>query len=251
MSQTSPLIDTLKRELRKRRITYKTVSQTLGLSETSVKRLFCEQSFSLKRLEKVCALLQLEISDLVHLMEKNVEFTLQLTRDQEKELVSDIKLLLMAHLCMNGSSPGEIRRDYVISESESARLLERLSQMGLIEKPTDERVGLAVSPNFNWIPGGPVERFFEQRMQREFLNAGFDGPGELRLFVSAMISRDANADMIEKMHDLAREMNAKNDDAEALSRERRVGTSLMLAIRPWEIDEFRALRRGTARREID
>ena len=54
MSQTRPLIDTLKQELRKQRITYKQVSEALGLSETSVKRLFSEEAFSIKRLEKVC-----------------------------------------------------------------------------------------------------------------------------------------------------------------------------------------------------
>ena len=70
MSQTRSLIDTLKLELRKQRITYKQVSEILDLSETSVKRLFSEEAFSIKRLEKVCALLHLDISDLVHLIDR-------------------------------------------------------------------------------------------------------------------------------------------------------------------------------------
>ena len=73
MSQTRPLVDTLKQELRKQRVTYRRVSEALELSETSVKRLFSEEAFSLKRLEKICELLHLDISDLVHLMEKNIE----------------------------------------------------------------------------------------------------------------------------------------------------------------------------------
>ena len=76
MSQTRPLINTLKQELRKRRITYKQVSEVLELSETSVKRLFSEEAFSIKRLEKVCELLHLDLSDLIHLMERNIELTL-------------------------------------------------------------------------------------------------------------------------------------------------------------------------------
>jgi hypothetical protein len=40
MSQTRPLIDTLKQELRTRRINYRQVADALELSETSVKRLF-------------------------------------------------------------------------------------------------------------------------------------------------------------------------------------------------------------------
>ena len=42
MSQTKTLIETLKQELRKQRITYRDVSRALELSETSVKRLFAD-----------------------------------------------------------------------------------------------------------------------------------------------------------------------------------------------------------------
>jgi len=101
MSQTRPLINTLKQELRKRRITYKQVSAALDLSETSVKRLFAEEAFSIKRLEKVCELLHLDLSDLIHLMERNIDLTSQFTLEQEQELVSDIRLLLVALLLMN------------------------------------------------------------------------------------------------------------------------------------------------------
>ena len=101
MAQTKLIVETLKKELRKQAINYKQVAQKLQLSEASVKRLFTECSFTLDRIEQVCELLNYEISDLVHQMEKNVELTQQLTLDQETELVSDIKLLLMAYFLMN------------------------------------------------------------------------------------------------------------------------------------------------------
>ena len=123
MSQTRPLLDTLKQELRKQRITYKQVSEALDLSETSVKRLFSEEAFSIIRLEKVCELLHLGISDLIHLMEKNIELTTELTQDQEKELVSDVKLLLVALLLMNKLQFSEILQIYDISEPEGIQLL--------------------------------------------------------------------------------------------------------------------------------
>jgi AraC-like DNA-binding protein len=47
MSQSSQLIDALKLELRRQRITYKQVAQTLELSEASVKRLFAGRFFTL------------------------------------------------------------------------------------------------------------------------------------------------------------------------------------------------------------
>ena len=65
MSQTSQLIDTLKRELRKQRITYRQVASALELSEASVKRLFAGRFFTLDRLERICELLNMSFSELV------------------------------------------------------------------------------------------------------------------------------------------------------------------------------------------
>lgn len=244
MSQTRPLIDTLKKELRKQRITYKQVSEALGLSETSVKRLFAEEAFSIKRLEKVCELLHFDISDLVHLMERNIEMTKQFTYEQEQELVSDIKLLLVALLLMNKLSFEEIIGIYDISETEGIRLLARLDRMKMIELQPGNRVKLMISQNFEWIPGGPIQKFFENTVQLEFLDSAFNKPGEFRVFASGMISPSANAELIRKMQHLAKEMHDMNIDAEALPLEQRFGTSLMLAIRPWEVQIFKDLRRS-------
>jgi len=244
MSQTRPLIDTLKLELRKHRITYKQVSAALNLSETSVKRLFSEEAFSVKRLEKVCELLHMDISDLVHLMEKNIELTTQLTREQETELVSDVKLLLVTLLLMNKLQFSEILGIYEISETEGIQLLARLDRMRIIELQPGNRVKLMISQNFKWIPDGPIQHFFENKVQLEFLDSSFTESGEFRIFVSGMISRTANAEIIKKIQHLAQEMNDMNIESESLPLEQRYGTSLMMAIRPWEINVFEELRRS-------
>jgi DNA-binding Xre family transcriptional regulator len=244
MSQTRPLIDTLKLELRKQRITYKQVSEILDLSETSVKRLFSEEAFSIKRLEKVCVLLHLDISDLVHLMEKNIDLTIQLTHDQEAELVSDVKLLLVTLLLMNKLQFAEIVAIYDISETEGIQLLAQLDRMKIIELQPGNRVKLMVSQNFKWIADGPIQQYFESRVQLEFLDSSFNQSGEFRIFVSGMISRTANAEIIKKIQHLAQEMNDMNIESESLPLEQRFGTSLMMAIRPWEINVFEELRRA-------
>jgi DNA-binding Xre family transcriptional regulator len=231
-------------ELRKHRITYKQVSAALNLSETSVKRLFSEEAFSVKRLEKVCELLHMDISDLVHLMEKNIDLTTQLTREQETELVSDVKLLLVTLLLMNKLQFSEILGIYEISETEGIQLLARLDRMRIIELQPGNRVKLMISQNFKWIPDGPIQHFFENKVQLEFLDSSFTEAGEFRIFVSGMISRTANAEIIKKIQHLAQEMNDMNIESESLPLEQRYGTSLMMAIRPWEINVFEELRRS-------
>ena len=244
MSQTRSLVDTLKRELRKQRITYRQVSKALDLSETSVKRLFSEEAFSIKRLEKVCELLQMDFSDLVHQMERDIELTTELSREQEQELVSDVKLLLMALLLMNKLDFEEILQTYEIDEHEGIRLLARLDRMKLIELQPGNRAKLMVASNFQWIPGGPIQKFFENKVQMEFLNSTFNGAGEFRVFVSGMISRTANSELVRKMQHLANEMHEMNRASETLPLEQRFGTSLLMAIRPWEIAVFEELRRS-------
>ena len=133
MSQTKPLIDTLKRELKKQRKTYRDVAEVLGLSETSVKRLFVDRSFSISRLDKVCEMLEIEISDLVKAMERATEKTSSLTIKQEQELVDDPALLLMAHYLMMGWTFQQILAVYEISETQGIRNLVKLDKMKLIQ----------------------------------------------------------------------------------------------------------------------
>ena len=88
-----------------------------------------------------------------------------------------------------------------------------------------------------------MQQFFESRVQLEFLESSFTNSGEFRVFASGMISRGANAEIIRKMQHLAKEMYDMNLESEALPLEQRFGTSLMMAIRPWEIQVFKDLRR--------
>jgi len=243
MSQTKLIVETLKQELRKRGINYRQVAQTLGLSEASVKRLFAENSFTLERIGQVCELLHLEISDLIHQMEKNVDLIDQLSLEQETELVADIKLMLMAHFLMNKLEFSEIIDTYDISETEGIRLLARLDRMKIIELQPGNRVRLMISKNFQLIPGGPIQRLYAQHLQSEFFNSSFNHGGEYRIYVSGMFSRDANAEVIRKIKRLTEDVHELRDDSDNLPLEERFGCSLIMAIRPCEPTIFDELRR--------
>jgi DNA-binding Xre family transcriptional regulator len=243
MTQTRLIVDTLKQELRKQGINYRQVAQTLDLSEASVKRLFAENSFTLARIGQICELLHLEISDLIHQMERNVDLTHQLTLEQETELVGDIKLLLMAHFLMNKLEFEEIIGIYDISESEGIRLLAKLDRMKIIELLPGNRVRLMISRNFTLLSGGPIQQFYEKVVQSEFFHSSFAADGEFRIYVSGMFSRDANAEIIRKIKRLAEDAHELREDSESLPLNERFGCSLIMAIRPWEVNVFDELRR--------
>ena len=244
MSQSKQLIDTLKQELRKQRINYRQVAATLDLSEASVKRLFADRSFTLERLEKVCELLNLDFIDLVQQMEKNVDLTTELTMEQEQELAADDKLLMMGHFLVNRFEFSEIIENYEISETEGIQLLAKLDRMKIIELQPGNRVKLLIAPNFKWRPNGPLQRYFEQKVQTEFFNSPFDGANEIRIFSSGSLSRDATTEVLSKIKHLVKELNELIKDSEALPGDQRVVTSMVIALRPWEVKVFRDLRRS-------
>ena len=69
MAQSRALVETLKRSLRAQRITYADIAAHLEMSEANVKRLFATQSFTLQRLEAICEMMKMDLSDLFGLLE--------------------------------------------------------------------------------------------------------------------------------------------------------------------------------------
>ena len=65
MAQTSTLLIALKKSLKAHGYTYADVAKHIGLTQASIKRLFSEENISLQRLDQICQMMDLEISDLV------------------------------------------------------------------------------------------------------------------------------------------------------------------------------------------
>ena len=116
MAQTRALIAALKKVLKSRDVTYADVARGLGMSEASIKRVFAQQTFTLRRLDRICELLGIEITDLGKLVEHESERVSQLTIKQETELVSDPKLLLVAVHAINHWTRDDIVSTYALSQ---------------------------------------------------------------------------------------------------------------------------------------
>lgn len=243
MSQSQAMIATLKKVLRSQGKTYKDVADALDLSEASVKRLFAEKTFSLDRFEKVCDFVGMEIAELIQQMDKQAERITSLTHDQEKELVGDIRLLIVAVCLINHWSYEEIIETYDIDQYQGIRLMAKLDRMKVIQLLPGNRVKRIIDRNFNWLPNGPIQRFYERTVQGDFFKSTFTGPGEFRVFINGMLSRHSNQEMIKKTQRLVQEFNYYNTQDESLSIDERHGTSIMIAMRPWEIKLFAELRR--------
>lgn len=243
MPQTQMLITTLKKTLKAQGLTYRDVATALGLSEASVKRLFAEQNFSLQRLESICQLAGMEISDLVREMEKSRQQVDELTDIQEQELVSDVRLLLIAFLVVNGWGFDDIVQHYRISEAEAIRYLARLDRIKLLDLLPHNRIKLRISAHFAWRRNGPIQQFFTAHLQDDFLKSKFDEHNESFQFLSGMLTQTCVNQLRQHLQQLAQEFHQYNLQERDKALEERHGYSLFLAFRPWRPDVFEKYRR--------
>jgi transcriptional regulator with XRE-family HTH domain len=246
MAQTRELIKTLKTALKAQGKTYADVAIELGLTEASVKRLFSQQSFSLERLDRVCHLLDIEISDLVQKMNEQQQRLQQLTVEQEKEITDDITLTLVAVCVLNRWTMDEILSYYHISENECVRHLAKLDRLKVIELLPGNRIRLRVAPNFSWRENGPIQLFFQKKIGQEFFNTRFSGEDECLVVLNGMLSRQSNAEFQRKLERLAREFDVLNNDDAALDLNQRNGVTLVLAMRGWKYGLFRPIIKATS-----
>lgn len=242
MSQAAVIVVALKQILKEARVTYRDIAKALDMSEASIKRMFASHQFSLQRLDRICELAGVEISDLMRRVESERQI-IQLTREQEEELVADTKLLLVAISVVNQVSFTDILATYTYTETELIRYMAKLDRIKLIEFLPGNRAKPLISPDFHWIKNGPIQRYFESEVQAGFMNARFDRPGELRLFLTGMLSTEANQQMQQKLKRLALDFrHLRQEDVNKALPERH-GTSLVLAMRPWEPPAFAEFRR--------
>ncbi|PIP40612.1 MAG: transcriptional regulator [Desulfobacterales bacterium CG23_combo_of_CG06-09_8_20_14_all_51_8] len=233
MKQTTRLLDTLKKCLKAKGMTYHQLGDALGLSEASIKRLFSEQTFSVKRLEEICDILDLSLYDLAKISADAETDPIVLTVDQETALAENPKLLVFFYLLLSGRDPASIIRDYDVSDEESLRLLLELDRLGLVELHPGNKVRLRTHKNIQWRKDGPIRTRYETMIIREFLNAPFD-PQEHRLrFETGKLSDGSQFVMLKKIDHLIREYVELTQIDQALPQEKSHNTGLMIAFRPW------------------
>ena len=243
MAQTQAVISTLKQALKAARLTYADVARGLGMSEANVKRMFASGHFRLDRLDAICELMHMDLTELFQLVEASRQRITQLLEEQERELVADVKLLLVAVSVRNHLSYEEIVRNYMITESECMHCLAKLDRLHIIELLPRNRIKLRIDENFSWLPNGPIERFFEREVQSQFLKSGFNSTGSLRVFIPGLLSERSQDAFNRKLLALAKEFNElhRQDSNLPLGKRRSIG--LLLALREWEFAAFRPFSR--------
>jgi len=243
MTTSTKLVKALKQALKTRGITYKALADRLDLSESAIKQMFSTGNLSLKRLDELCAVLELDIADLVNLTGADEPKMEQLPAEYEQEIVADNRLLLFAYCLINYWQVDEILDRYQISPEESIRYLRRLDQMKLIEALPGNRVRLLIANNFKWRKNGAIERFFRSKVQMEFFDSDFTDDGAVRIVKNGMLSKKSQLQLAERLQAIGELFDDASAEERKLPASQRQGTTMVLAIRNWFFEGFRELER--------
>jgi len=238
MSQTKNILNTLKNCLKANGKTYTDVAEVLDLTEASVKRLFSEQSFSLDRLDKVCQMLDMDITELIQKMNESQYRVEQLSHKQEMEITEDIILLLVMVCIFNHWKISDITTHYKVSAEECVSKLLILDSLRIINLLPNNKVKLLIAPNFKWLENGPIQRFFQENIGKEYFDSDFKNDDECLFVLNGMLSLKSNGEFQRKLQRLISDFNDLNNDDVALDIGERNGVTLVMAIRNWEYGLF-------------
>lgn len=243
MTEIDQLVATLKHRLKAQGMTYRELAAALGLSEPSVKRMFASRRFTLDRLVEIANQLGFTLAELAQEAAIAESRLHTLSESQERELVSDLKLLLVAVCVLNQWTVKDIGRVYRLSEAECVARLTRLDRLRLIHLLPGNRIRLNVARDFSWLPSGPIRSYFIEQGLADFLHSDFAGADEVLGFSHGMLTETAIAKLQAELRKLRQRYAELHEESLVAPLAKRRGCGMLLAMREWELAAFTALRR--------
>ena len=243
MSTTVDLVQAVKNELKSARMTYADLARGLGMAESSVKRMLAKGDMPLSRVDAICRALKIDFAELARRVADAQPLLNELTHEQEKAVVRDEKLMLVAINVLSQWTLEQIVSTYRISEAECIARLAQLDRIGIIELRPLNRYRLKIAKTFRWRPHGPVMDFFRENVVLDYYRGGFDGPSEGLLLVHGTISRALAPSFLDRLQRVAQDFAQQHQADQKLADAEREGYVLLLGMRNWEFERFAQMRR--------
>lgn len=244
MKPSEALTEVIKRTLRTRGLSYARLADQIGCSEASVKRIFARKNFDLRRLDQIIDALSLDLGDVLAEAARRPAELDALTAEQEREIVADSQLLLVAICAFHQLELEHITTIYRIAPANVVRCLLRLDRMGFLALFPNNVYRLRLSRTFRWRANGPIMQHFRSQAE-DFLDHGFDGPGETLRMVNVRLSNEHRLGLLRRLEEVARDYADAHCADSSLPLAKRYPASLLIAVRSWEPPTFRNLRRMT------
>jgi DNA-binding Xre family transcriptional regulator len=243
MSTTQALIDRIKSELKSAGLTYAMLARELGMAESSIKRMFARGEMPLSRVDEICRVLKIDFSELARQVADVSPQRRELTLEQEKAVVADRKLLLMAICCLSQWTFEQIVATYTFTQAECVKYLVQLDRLGVIELRPLNRYRLHVAKTFRWRADGPVMRYFRKEVLSDYYSGDFDDEGELLMLVHGQIGRSLAALFNERLQRVAQDFAQQHLADQRLPADQKRSYTVLIGMRSWLFAAFRDLKR--------
>jgi hypothetical protein len=243
MSTSQDLVVALKAELRRTGITYAMLARELAMAESSVKRIFAKGDMPLSRIDAVLAVLKMDFAELAQQVVHAQPLRRELTLEQERAVVADRKLLLVAICAMSQWTAQQMLATYKLGEAELVRYLTQLDRLGIIELRPLNRYRLKLDKTFRWRPQGPVMSYFRKAVVPDYFSGGFDGEGEMLMLVHGHIGHAQAANFAERLQRLGQDFAQQHLADQKLASDKKDAYTMVVGLRSWLFAAFRDLKR--------
>ena len=246
MTQTTKLLETLKKYLKARGLTYKQLAKEMDLSEATIKRSFSKQSFSLNQLEEICRILDIDFYDLAKMdKERDRDTFTELTFEQEDVLNGDNKLMIFLYFLIHGWSITEIVEEYNFSKVEAIQMSLKLEKLSLLELHPNNKVRMLISNKAFWKIARPVLLQHHDQLIEDFMKNAFEQPNESLMFNAGQFSEKSLKIIRKKIDNLMKEYNQLAEMDATLPLKNRYSTGILIGFRPWVASIISDLRRSS------
>jgi hypothetical protein len=243
MSTSADLVHAIKKELKAAQMTYADLAKALDMAESSVKRMLAKGDMPLSRIDAICRALKLDFAELARHIADAQPLLAQMTEAQERVVVADRKLLLVAISVLSQWTLEQITSTYRLTESECIKYLAQLDRIGIIELRPLNRYRLKLAKTFRWRPHGPIMNYFRGNALFDYFSGGFDGPGEGLLLVHGSISKSLAPSFLDRMQRVAQDFAQQHQTDQKLADQDRQAYTLLLGMRSWGFEAFESLKK--------
>jgi len=246
MSTTHDLVTALKAELKAAGITYAELAVQLGMAESSIKRVFSKADMPLSRIDEVLRVLKMDFAELARKIADAQPLRSELTLEQERAVVADRKLMLLAICCLSHWTFEQMVSTYRFTDAECVKYLVQLDRLGVIELRPLNRYRLKLAKGFRWRPNGPVMQYFRTHVADDYYSGGFDGDGEMLMLVHGQISKSLAATFVERLQRVGQDFAQQHLADQKLPADQKRPYTLVVGMRSWLFAAFRDLKRDEA-----
>ncbi|MFZ3231679.1 MAG: hypothetical protein WA160_15835 [Pseudobdellovibrio sp.] len=135
------IIQTIKRDLKSKGITYKGIALYLKMTEAGVKKLLSKDDISFNKLELICELLQTSPVDILNIAEDSEVATHAFSEKQIKFFLNNIHFFhFFMKLAYEQKNPRIIQEEYKLSSKSLNIYLKKLEELGLIKRHPYDRM---------------------------------------------------------------------------------------------------------------